>query len=34
MRALFKGEKAPTNPWDGKTLEWQIASPPPRENFT
>lgn len=33
IRALFHGEKAPANPWDGKTLEWQIASPPPRENF-
>ena len=21
------------DPWDGKTLEWQIASPPPVENF-
>jgi cytochrome c oxidase subunit 1 len=33
---LFKGrngEKAPANPWGGKTLEWQIASPPPVENF-
>jgi len=28
-----KGEKAPDNPWGGKTLEWTIASPPPVENF-
>lgn len=28
-----KGEKAPANPWHGTTLEWQIPSPPPLENF-
>ena len=28
-----KGAKAPANPWGGKTLEWQIPSPPPVENF-
>jgi cytochrome c oxidase subunit 1 len=33
IRSLFKGEKAAANPWGGKTLEWQVASPPPRENF-
>jgi cytochrome c oxidase subunit I len=33
VRALYKGEKAPDNPWNGKTLEWLIPSPPPRENF-
>jgi cytochrome c oxidase subunit 1 len=33
IHALFKGEKAPPNPWGGKTLEWQIPSPPPAENF-
>jgi cytochrome c oxidase subunit 1 len=31
--ALRKGEKAEDNPWGGKTLEWQISSPPPPENF-
>lgn len=31
--ALFKGEKAAENPWGGNTLEWKIASPPPKENF-
>jgi len=33
---LFKGRKgpiAPANPWNGNTLEWQISSPPPEENF-
>jgi len=27
------GAIAPANPWKGVTLEWQIASPPPLENF-
>lgn len=27
------GKVAPANPWGGKTLEWQISSPPPTENF-
>jgi len=31
--AYFKGRKATANPWGGSTLEWQIASPPPTENF-
>ena len=31
--ALFKGEKASSNPWGGTTLEWQIQSPPITENF-
>jgi len=31
--SLFRGEKAEGNPWGGATLEWQIPSPPPRENF-
>lgn len=30
---LFKGEKAPMNPWGGTTLEWTVPSPPPLENF-
>ncbi len=33
IRSLFKGNKAPMNPWGGKTLEWTISSPPPPENF-
>lgn len=32
--SLFKGEKAPMNPWGASGLEWQIPSPPPTENFT
>ncbi len=31
--ALRKGERAAADPWGGKTLEWQIPSPPPHENF-
>jgi cytochrome c oxidase subunit I len=33
IHGLFRGEKAETNPWRAATLEWQIPSPPPRENF-
>lgn len=28
-----KGEKAGADPWDGRTLEWSISSPPPYYNF-
>ncbi len=31
--SLFKGDKTEDNPWGGATLEWQIPSPPSRENF-
>ena len=27
------GDKAPSAPWDGRTLEWSIPSPPPEYNF-
>ncbi len=33
LYALFKGAKAPDNPWGGTTLEWKTSSPPPLENF-
>ncbi len=33
VRAVRKGELAGPNPWNGLTLEWQIPSPPPHENF-
>jgi cytochrome c oxidase subunit 1 len=29
----IKGPKAPDNPWNALTLEWQTSSPPPLENF-
>ncbi len=32
--SLFRGERAPANPWGAKGLEWQTSSPPPPENFT
>ena len=31
--SLFRGEKAPANPWKANTLEWQAPSPPPHGNF-
>lgn len=33
VAALFRGRKAEQNPWGGVTLEWQIPTPPPAENF-
>jgi cytochrome c oxidase subunit 1 len=33
IRGLKNGKKAEANPWGGVTLEWQIPSPPPLENF-
>ncbi|MEJ8778835.1 cytochrome c oxidase subunit I [Pseudogracilibacillus sp. ICA-222130] len=29
----IKGEKAEADPWDGRTLEWTVSSPPPYYNF-
>ncbi len=31
--SAFRGELAGPNPWQGWTLEWATASPPPVENF-
>jgi len=31
--SLFRGEKAPNDPWGAKGLEWTIPSPPITENF-
>jgi cytochrome c oxidase subunit 1 len=31
--SIFKGAKAPVNPWECTTLEWTIPSPPPHDNF-
>lgn len=33
MWSLFRGAKAPANPWGAKGLEWETSSPPPTENF-
>ncbi|MDO8691349.1 MAG: cbb3-type cytochrome c oxidase subunit I, partial [Dehalococcoidia bacterium] len=30
---LRSGVRAPENPWGARTLEWQVASPPPEDNF-
>jgi len=31
--SLFKGAKAPANPWQGVSLEWHTQSPPIEHNF-
>lgn len=31
--SVRKGKKVGPNPWDGITIEWQTASPPPLHNF-
>jgi cytochrome c oxidase subunit 1 len=31
--SMMYGEKAPSNPWGGRTLEWATESPPLLENF-
>ncbi|MFQ5967690.1 MAG: cbb3-type cytochrome c oxidase subunit I [Acidimicrobiia bacterium] len=31
--SVFRGEKAPPNPWNATTLEWMVPSPPPEHNF-
>lgn len=31
--SLFRGRKAPGNPWGAMTLEWRTPSPPPWDNF-
>ena len=33
FRSLRQGELAGNDPWDGRTLEWSIPSPPPEYNF-
>ena len=33
FRSLRKGEIAGNDPWDARTLEWSIPSPPPEYNF-
>jgi cytochrome c oxidase subunit 1 len=31
--SLFRGKKAPDNPWGAATLEWKCCSPPTTANF-
>ena len=33
ITSLKKGEKATSDPWDARTLEWSVSSPPPEYNF-
>jgi cytochrome c oxidase subunit 1 len=33
LRSARKGAPAPDNPWNARTLEWQVSSPPPEHNF-
>ena len=33
VKSWRSGEKAPGDPWDARTLEWSISSPPPEYNF-
>jgi cytochrome c oxidase subunit I len=33
IRSRKKGALAAADPWDGRTLEWTISSPPPEYNF-
>ena len=34
LHSWRRGEVAPANPWGAKTLEWQVPTPVPLENFT
>ena len=34
VRTAVRGDVAPADPWDGRTLEWLVSSPPPAWNFT
>ena len=33
IRSIKNGEESGPDPWDGRTLEWDIPSPPPAYNF-
>lgn len=33
LYAVFKGRRAPANPWGSPSLEWTCGSPPPPHNF-
>jgi len=30
---VFQTERAPANPWESRSLEWQVATPIPADNF-
>jgi cytochrome c oxidase subunit I len=33
LHSLRRGRPAPANPWGANSLEWQLPSPPPHDNF-
>lgn len=33
VRSALRGAAAPANPWRSRSLEWQVSSPPPEENY-
>jgi cytochrome c oxidase subunit 1 len=33
VQSLRSGAKAPSNPWNARSLEWMTSCPPPTENF-
>ena len=33
LHSIFRGRRAPANPWGGRSPEWQCSSPPPHNNF-
>jgi cytochrome c oxidase subunit 1 len=33
LHSLFRGKRAPANPWGSNSLEWHTPSPPPHDNF-
>jgi cytochrome c oxidase subunit 1 len=33
LYSVVRGPKAAADPWRARTLEWQVSSPPPMENF-
>ncbi len=34
VMGIWRGRPASANPWRSRTLEWQVSSPPPEENFS
>jgi cytochrome c oxidase subunit 1 len=34
IHAVFRGRRAPANPWLSRSFEWRTASPPSEKNFT
>jgi cytochrome c oxidase subunit 1 len=31
--ACVRGPRAPANPWESRSFEWRVPSPPPPHNF-